>query len=129
MLLKLAAFGSLAAVGSAGPGAPERLRVEYMEEPMGVDVSYPLRFSWALQHTERGEQQSACEYSGFLDIRSLSLSLSLHLFCLLFLLFFTSFTSRHVKSKQRLLALQTRSRSSRPTAAPPSGTPRKPPAT
>ena len=128
MLLKLAAFGSLAALGSAGPGAPERLRVEYMEEPMGVDVSYPLRFSWALQHTERGEQQSACEYSGFLDIRSLSLSLSLslHLFCLLFLLFF--FTS-FVKSKQRLLALQTRSRSSRPTAAPPSGTPRRPPAT
>ena len=126
MLLKLAAFGSLAALGSAGPGAPERLRVEYMEEPMGVDVSYPLRFSWALQHTERGEQQSACEYSGFLDIRSLSLSLCLRLFCLLFLLFF--FTS-FVKSKQRLLALQTRSRSSRPTAAPPSGTPRKPPAT
>ena len=112
MLLKLAAFGSLAALGSAGPGAPERLRVEYMEEPMGVDVSYPLRFSWALQHTERGEQQSACE----------CLSLC-HLLFLLF--FFTSF----VKAKQRLLALQTRSRSSRPTAAPPSGTPRRLPAT
>lgn len=38
----------------------ERLRVEYMKDPQGVDVSYPLRFSWALgAHSRRGEAQSA----------------------------------------------------------------------
>jgi alpha-L-rhamnosidase len=99
-----AAFTALATSGAlAGPSAPDRLRVEYMEEPMGVDVSvcalladsfcfssaglrapglsvrrgtacsaeaaeltwprsasqYPLRFSWSLEHSERGQQQTA----------------------------------------------------------------------
>ena len=36
----LGALLATAVVGvHAGPAAPERLRVEYMEEPMGVDVS------------------------------------------------------------------------------------------
>ena len=43
----------------AGIEAPERLRVEYMEGPQGVDVPYPVRFSWALAHSERSQVQSA----------------------------------------------------------------------
>ena len=43
----------------AGPLAPDRLRLEYMKEPRGVDVPYPARFSWALVHTDRGQTQTA----------------------------------------------------------------------
>lgn len=35
-----------------------RLRVEYLENPLTIDVKTP-RFSWALQHTSRGQTQSA----------------------------------------------------------------------
>ena len=38
--------------------AAVRLRVEYMEAPIGVDVAKP-RFSWALAHSERGAAQTA----------------------------------------------------------------------
>ena len=47
------------AAAAAGPGAAFRLRVEYMESPIGVDVAYPLRFTWAAEHSERGQGQSA----------------------------------------------------------------------
>lgn len=44
---------------SAGPTAPYRLRMEYMNNPMGVDVQYKPRLTWALGHTERGQGQSS----------------------------------------------------------------------
>ena len=54
------AFAALTAFGctSAGPMAPSRLRLEYLREPLGVDVARP-RFSWALEHSDRGELQTA----------------------------------------------------------------------
>ena len=39
--------------------APSRLRVEYSENPITVDVPHP-RFSWALESTERNAVQSKC---------------------------------------------------------------------
>ena len=47
------------AAASTGPGVACRLRVEYMDAPIGVDVAYPLRFTWAAGHSERGQGQSA----------------------------------------------------------------------
>ncbi|MEN6310285.1 MAG: family 78 glycoside hydrolase catalytic domain [Acidobacteriota bacterium] len=44
--------------GQAGPQAPSGLRCEYLENPMGVDIRQP-RFFWILDHTERGQSQSA----------------------------------------------------------------------
>jgi alpha-L-rhamnosidase len=40
------------------PPPPRDLRVEYLTDPMGVDVAQP-RFSWKLEHPERGQQQTA----------------------------------------------------------------------
>ncbi|HXG33956.1 MAG TPA: family 78 glycoside hydrolase catalytic domain [Bryobacteraceae bacterium] len=52
----------LAAVWRVGaqeiPPPPRELRVEYLADPMGVDVAQP-RFSWKLEHPERGQQQTA----------------------------------------------------------------------
>lgn len=42
----------------AQPGAPFRLRTEYLQDPLGIDVTVP-RFSWAVAHGERGQGQSA----------------------------------------------------------------------
>jgi hypothetical protein len=39
MMRVMATLLATAVACNAGPSAPERLRVEYMEEPMGVDVS------------------------------------------------------------------------------------------
>lgn len=41
-----------------GPQPPRRLRCEYLENPMAVDVKAP-RFSWILDHSQRGQSQSA----------------------------------------------------------------------
>ncbi len=53
----------LASAASAppAPGAPVRLRVEYMEAPLGVHVNdlYPPRFSWSAGHSQRNEHQTA----------------------------------------------------------------------
>ena len=57
--MMLVAHAIVGCVALAGIEAPVRLRVEYMENPAGVDVPYPARFSWALTHTERGQVQSA----------------------------------------------------------------------
>ena len=46
------------AAAEPGPQAPTGLRCEYLENPMGVDVKQP-RFFWVLDHTERGQAQSA----------------------------------------------------------------------
>ena len=50
-----------AAAAAANPAAPVRMRVEYMDEPRGVDVAYPLRFTWAAAaaHGARNQTQSA----------------------------------------------------------------------
>lgn len=50
----------LAADTTGGALAPTGLRVEYLAEPIGIDVAEP-RFSWVLNHTERGQAQSACQ--------------------------------------------------------------------
>jgi alpha-L-rhamnosidase len=44
---------------ATGPSAASRLRVEYMEAPLGVDVGYPLRFTWSAGHSDRNQGQSA----------------------------------------------------------------------
>jgi alpha-L-rhamnosidase len=60
LFLAAAVPAAATAAAAAAAAAPERLRVEYMENPTGVDVTYPLRFSWALgPHPQRGEAQSA----------------------------------------------------------------------
>jgi alpha-L-rhamnosidase len=50
----------LGADEAKGPQAPTGLRVEYLVNPMGVDTPQP-RFSWVLEHSERGQGQSAFE--------------------------------------------------------------------
>lgn len=40
------------------PLAPQRLRVEYLTDPVGIDVRVP-RFSWAVAHTSRAQTQIA----------------------------------------------------------------------
>jgi alpha-L-rhamnosidase len=42
----------------AGPQPPCDLRCEYLKNPLGIDVKKP-RFFWVLQHSERGQKQSA----------------------------------------------------------------------
>jgi alpha-L-rhamnosidase len=42
----------------SGPGMPSNLRCEYLSDPLGVDTPQP-RFSWVLQHDQRGEKQTA----------------------------------------------------------------------
>jgi len=41
-----------------GPFPPDNLRCEYLENPTGIDVEKP-RFSWMLNHSERGQKQTA----------------------------------------------------------------------
>ena len=41
-----------------GPQAPVGLRCEYLADPLGIDVKQP-RFFWVLEHSERGQKQSA----------------------------------------------------------------------
>jgi alpha-L-rhamnosidase len=48
----------LACVAAFGQQAPTDLRTEYLENPIGIDVARP-RFSWVLQHAERGQKQIA----------------------------------------------------------------------
>lgn len=47
-----------ASFAMAGPLAPTQLRCEYLKNPEAVDVAVP-RFAWVLNHTDRGEKQSA----------------------------------------------------------------------
>lgn len=39
-------------------GAPSGMRCEYLTDPIGIDVRQP-RFSWVLEHSQRGQKQSA----------------------------------------------------------------------
>ena len=50
------ALGS--ALGADGPLPPQNLRCEYLSDPLGVDVRQP-RFAWGLDHTARGQRQTA----------------------------------------------------------------------
>jgi len=43
-----------------GPQAPTGLRCEYLVNPLGVDTQKP-RFSWVLEHSDRGQRQSSYE--------------------------------------------------------------------
>lgn len=56
-LVLVALSCSLLVAQTGGPLAPSALRVEYLIAPV-IDVPQP-RFSWALNHTERGQKQSA----------------------------------------------------------------------
>ncbi len=58
LLVVVCAYGSLRAQPPAGPAAPNTLRCEYMEEPLGVDTPEP-RFAWVLGHAGRAEMQTA----------------------------------------------------------------------
>lgn len=49
---------ALIAIAASAPLAPQRLRVEYLTDPVGIDVRVP-RFSWAVAHTDRGQVQAA----------------------------------------------------------------------
>lgn len=44
--------------GVRGPHPPSGLRCEYLQDPLGIDVEKP-RFSWLLEHSERGQSQTA----------------------------------------------------------------------
>jgi len=53
------AYGAAhAAAPAAGPLEPADLRLEYLVDPLGVDVAQP-RFFWIPRHAERGQAQSA----------------------------------------------------------------------
>ena len=56
----LSFVGSVSAAELSGPQAPSGLRIEYLENPVGVDVKQP-RFFWILEHAARGQVQSACQ--------------------------------------------------------------------
>jgi alpha-L-rhamnosidase len=48
----------LPAQESSMAGAPSGMRCEYLTDPIGIDVRQP-RFSWVLEHSQRGQKQSA----------------------------------------------------------------------
>ena len=54
------AVGSLPHLARSADGLqpPANLRCEYLSNPIGIDVKQP-RFFWVLDHTERGQKQSA----------------------------------------------------------------------
>lgn len=58
LFLACAGWVSQPSFGSNGPLPPANLRCEYLSNPLGIDVRQP-RFSWAVEHTERGQKQSA----------------------------------------------------------------------
>ncbi len=58
-VLLILAFSSVGRTDEAkGPQPPTDLRCEYLVDPAGVDVKQP-RFFWTLEHSERGQKQSA----------------------------------------------------------------------
>jgi alpha-L-rhamnosidase len=58
--LLIAGLGSIprAECAETAPMTPSNLRCEYLKNPAGIDVVNP-RFSWIIEHPERGEAQSA----------------------------------------------------------------------
>ena len=57
LLLVTAESSSILLQQNHKPSTPVRLRVEYMDSPQGVDVPYPVRFTWSAGHTERAQSQ------------------------------------------------------------------------
>ena len=58
LVLVCAGVASRLTYGSDGPAPPSKLKCEYAANPLGIDVRQP-RFSWALEHPERGQGQTA----------------------------------------------------------------------
>ncbi|MEW5978272.1 MAG: glycoside hydrolase family 78 protein [Acidobacteriota bacterium] len=60
LVLALANFGNAQPASQAqnGPLAPQDLRCEYLSQPEAIDVRQP-RFAWVLNHSARGQSQSA----------------------------------------------------------------------
>jgi alpha-L-rhamnosidase len=58
ILLAFGTSGLVPARAAGGPESPTNLKCEYLTNPMGIDVRQP-RFSWVLQHSERGQKQTA----------------------------------------------------------------------
>ncbi|MDD8027031.1 MAG: family 78 glycoside hydrolase catalytic domain [Acidobacteriota bacterium] len=58
LFLALASVQGAGAATASGPSAPTDLRLEYLSNPMGVDVRLP-RFYWTPRPGARGEGQSA----------------------------------------------------------------------
>ncbi len=50
--------GARFAAGAEGPRPPAQLRCEYLTDPLGIDVPQP-RLYWVLDHSQRGERQTA----------------------------------------------------------------------
>jgi alpha-L-rhamnosidase len=57
-ILFLGAVQASSSEVTAGPHPPRQLSCEYLKNPMGIDVKKP-RFSWVLDHSERGQNQTA----------------------------------------------------------------------
>ncbi len=57
-LLPLLLASFLPSVPAFGNLVPERLRVEYLENPLGLDASVP-RLSWVVTSKARGQRQAA----------------------------------------------------------------------
>jgi len=57
-LLTFLGWASGSALGVDGPLPPKNLRCEYLSNPLGIDVRQP-RFAWVLDHTARGQRQTA----------------------------------------------------------------------
>ncbi len=62
LLLRAGAAAALLAGGAAGGPSATRLRTEYLESPLGIDVAAP-RFSWELVHPQRAQAQTAYSLS------------------------------------------------------------------
>src|SRR5512146_436029 len=58
LAVSLLLVAPLLGAGAAGPMSPARLRCEYLTDPLGIDIGAP-RFSWVLEHSQRGEIQTA----------------------------------------------------------------------
>ncbi len=58
LLMASAILAVRPALSAGGPEQPNSLKCEYLTNPLGIDVRQP-RFSWALEHSERGQLQSA----------------------------------------------------------------------
>ncbi len=58
LLSSLIVLAPLAAQTAMPALAPTGLRVEYLADPVGIDVTEP-RFAWVLNHDERGQAQTA----------------------------------------------------------------------
>ena len=71
-LITLALAGLCSAGFSQSAGAPQRLRIEYLENPLGLDETKP-RFTWELDDARRSAKQTAYEIVVATDVGTLDL--------------------------------------------------------